>query len=307
MKRGPLRPRYDNGQISQYFEMIQLPEQHQKTRSLDSLTALLQRHLCHVPFENLSIHYSPHHHVSLDPDLLFDKIVAREAGRGGYCMENNSFFGTMLRSLGYDLVPVGARVHEGVTSPGRDTYLGFSHMVNLVWSDGVPYLVDVGFGGDGPIRPLPLYPGHVSAGIGEQQLRLVKNNILDNSDSSQSLWIYETRYTTNEPWKPIYCFTELEFLPQDYEIMNYYTSTSRTSWFTQVIVVVKMIMEQEEIVGTVSMLNGGVKRRIKGKSEVVADCKSEEARVETLKEIFQIILDAIEIKGIKGYVTQLET
>lgn len=33
-----------------------------------------------------------------------------QAGRGGYCMENNCFFGTVLRSIGFDVYSAGARV-----------------------------------------------------------------------------------------------------------------------------------------------------------------------------------------------------
>ena len=53
-------------------------------------------------------------------------------------------------------------------------------------------------------------------------------------------------------------------MPGDYEMMNFYTSQSNSSWFTQKIVVVKMIMEAGEIVGTVVLNEDVVKRRIRG-------------------------------------------
>ena len=65
-------------------------------------------------------------------------------------MENNCFFGTVLRSLGYEVVSVGARVHESINESRRDAYMGFSHMVKLIRLENVAtYMVDVGFGGDG--------------------------------------------------------------------------------------------------------------------------------------------------------------
>lgn len=222
-------------------------------------------------------------------------------------MENNCFFGTVLRTLGYEVVSVGARVHESVMEHGRDAYMGFSHMVNLVKLDGQVYTVDVGFGSDGPIRPIPLDPTHVAQGIGEQEMRVFKDGISDNTDSSQRLWIYQTRYSPAHQWKPVYCFTEQEFLPQDYEIMSYFTSTSRKSFFTQAVVVVEMIKgENDEIVGTLAMTNGSFKRRIKGNSEIVAECKSEDERVEALSNYFGIKLEPEEIEGIKGLSTQLK-
>ena len=147
-------PTYTHIQLRQYFHHILLPESHRiydiKTPALNPKTtlsylALLQKlTLVTVPFENLSIHYSSSHHVDIDPEALFEKIVGRgvreeaadithhapiktedvvgsanagtpqrryRGGRGGYCMENNRFFATILYSLGFDVYSVGARVH----------------------------------------------------------------------------------------------------------------------------------------------------------------------------------------------------
>lgn len=80
-----------------------------------------------VPFENLALHYSPHHSITLDPDFLFDKIVERK--RGGYCMENNCFFGTVLRTLGFTVVSIGARVSNTINHKAEP---GFSGLYGLV-------------------------------------------------------------------------------------------------------------------------------------------------------------------------------
>lgn len=110
------RQTYTPEQIQAYFSRIGLPQSHRNTTSRDlSFLTLLQRHqLASVPFENLELHYSPHHTISLDPKHLFHKIVERNAGRGGYCMENSCLFGTVLRSLGYNVVSIGAKVNEAV-------------------------------------------------------------------------------------------------------------------------------------------------------------------------------------------------
>ena len=223
-------------------------------------------------------------------------------------METNCFFGTVLRSLGYEVISVGARVHDSINENGRDSYMGFSHMVNLIKLGGMTFMVDVGFGGDGPVRPLSLEEEQECCvqGIGEQQMRVFRNNIPDNIDLGQRLWIYQTRYAKEHAWSPVYCFTELEFLPQDYKILNYYTSTSRNSWFTQAVVVVKMIRGEKEIVGNLNMKDGMVKRRIKGESEIIVDCKSEVERIEALDRHFGIKLEADEVEGIQGLVTQLK-
>ena len=48
----------------------------------------------------------------MDADELYEKLVERKRGRGGYCMENNYFFGTVLRSLGFGVYSAGAKVCE---------------------------------------------------------------------------------------------------------------------------------------------------------------------------------------------------
>lgn len=80
--------------------------------------------MAQVPFENISLHYSQHHSVSIDPEALFRKIV--QGRRGGYCMENNGFFGIVLRSLGFSLYAVGGRVCDRRHMLVGDRYTGWS-------------------------------------------------------------------------------------------------------------------------------------------------------------------------------------
>lgn len=117
------RSRYTEEQLSIYFAHISLPSQMrpgipqlhqigQEEHALEFLRILQIHQLSTIPFENLSLHYSPHHNISIDADGLYEKLVGNGRGRGGYCMENNCFFGTVLRSLGFELFSAGARVSE---------------------------------------------------------------------------------------------------------------------------------------------------------------------------------------------------
>lgn len=110
---------YTKEQINAYLSYISFPIV--KYRAVTTKTAhteygltylsVLQKYqLSHVPFENLILHYSGERQVSLDKDDLFNKIVGSKNGRGGYCMENNKLFGTVLRTMGFEVVPIGARV-----------------------------------------------------------------------------------------------------------------------------------------------------------------------------------------------------
>ena len=180
-------------------------------------------------------------------------------------------------------------------------------MVNIVTlADGKKYMVDVGFGSNGPTQPLPLdsEPSQLK-NIAPADVRLVYDNIPENTNRSQKLWIYQHRNDAQSPWLPMYCFTELEFLPQDYETINFQTSQSRTSWFTYKIVVVKKILEEGEVVGTLMLVGGDLKRRIKGRTEDLKVCKIEEDRVQALEEWFGIKLGVDERAGIRGMVTEL--
>jgi len=116
------RPTYSREQIHSYFDRLRLPEDQRQYSvagrdpgDVLAYLALLQKHhLAEIPFENLSLHYSPHRQISIHPEEVYKKIIADDNGRGGYCMENNCLFGTLLLSLSFDLYPAGARVaNEG--------------------------------------------------------------------------------------------------------------------------------------------------------------------------------------------------
>lgn len=134
-------PAYTEPQLKRYFERIALPTSVQDrllslSRSHDDpssslspdeqlafLTTLQQYQLSHVPFENLSLHYSPHRTLSLDVSDLYGKIVERR--RGGYCMENNCFFAAVLRGLKFSVYSGGGRVSHSVNGTAGGGYSGW--------------------------------------------------------------------------------------------------------------------------------------------------------------------------------------
>lgn len=178
-------------------------------------------------------------------------------------------------------------------------------MIILVAIEGMKYLVDVGNGSTGSVSPLPLIHAEISQNIGPQEKRLVYESIPDLTDSSQKFWIYQHRNATDLPWIPTYCFQETEFLHNDYTVMNYYTSTNRASFFTFHVICTKLIMEDGVIVGNVTLFNGEVKKRILGKTTVLAILTSEAERIEALEKYFGLRLSRAEREGIKGMVTEI--
>src|SRR4051812_20498687 len=115
-------------------------------------------------------------------------------------------------------------------------------MINIIAIDEDRYHVDVGFGANGPTVPLKLdQSGTVNEQIRPAAMRLQWRNITENTNLNQRLWVYEHRIDDQSDFQQTYCFTELEFLPSDYELMNYYTSTNQKTFFTQRVVCEKKI------------------------------------------------------------------
>src|ERR1700710_2070824 len=157
-------------------------------------------------------------------------------------------------------------------------------MLHIVTIQGKRYMVDVGFGPSGPTHPLPLVENEISVNVGEQQMRLIYDTIPDFTDSSQKLWIYQLRNAADLPWLPTYAFTEMEFTPRDFMVTNHFTSTHRTSWFTYMVCCARMVLEDGDIIGDVTLFRNEVKKRIRGKAELLALCTAEEERVKALDD-----------------------
>lgn len=189
-------------------------------------------------------------------------------------------------------------------------------MVNLVtFEDGSKWHTDVGFGGDGATKPLPLVEDIVTRNIGTQDLRLIRGNIDTQTDTSQKLWIYQYRNAEDHAWNSFYAFPETEFLEKDFEITNYYVSNSPDSFQTTTVLAVKFLRRkvegakedrEEEIYGKVMLVNRVFKLNTGGKTSVVKVCKTEEERVEGLKECFQIDLTDEEKNGILRWRTEIK-
>src|SRR5205823_13269640 len=108
-------------------------------------------------FENVSIQTGGA--ISVAVDAIERKFI--DEGRGGYCFEHNTLFGSVLRDLGFAPVTLLGRVRRGPPERWART-----HMVLRVTIDGEPWLADVGFGGIGLLEPMPLRDGASSQQAG---------------------------------------------------------------------------------------------------------------------------------------------
>lgn len=328
------------------------------THGLPLLAALQKHQLASIPFENLTLHYNPVPSVTIVPSFVHEKFIGSACGRGGRCMENNLLFYTVLLSLGFEVTSIAGRVNEAIQPQAAKKewkgprYDGWNHRITLVhfssFSDDPSsiiiinndaaagkrtFLVDTGFGATCPNQPLELDRSAPSGSQilnvpPEQASRIRWTTIPDVVDKGQRCWVYEIRHKQSAPWTPAYCFTETEFLPSDYQMMSFYTSNNRRSWFTYSIVCVKMLLGKADattttaaakpdndddddddddlvIVGDITLFNNQVKRRLYGVSEVVETLETEKQRVEALKTWLGVSLTEAESEGIKGMPTAL--
>jgi N-hydroxyarylamine O-acetyltransferase len=181
-----------------------------------SLRTLHRLHPMAIPFENLnSLAGLP---VLLDVEALCEKMVG--AGRGGYCFEQNRLFAAVLEQVGFDVIPLSARVLWGQAQPYANPR---THMALLVECEDTAFLCDVGFGGCTPTAPIELVAGVVQQSPHER-LRLLR------ADEE-----FELQVMLAEAWRPMYRFDLQRQQYVDYEMGNHYVTTHPNSPFHSVL------------------------------------------------------------------------
>jgi N-hydroxyarylamine O-acetyltransferase len=185
-----------------------------RTATLDVLRALHRLHPFAIPFENLDVLAG--RHVS----IRFEDIVAKlvDARRGGYCFEHNTLFAHALAALGFGVTPLAARVLYGRPA-GAITPR--THMLLRVEVEGAAWLADVGFGGTTLCAPLAF------ATAEPQATDLEPARLAIQADGMWKLAVQE-----GETWNDVYRFESTPAEWVDYEVANWYTSTSPDSFFT---------------------------------------------------------------------------
>jgi N-hydroxyarylamine O-acetyltransferase len=196
--------------VEEYFKRIGYSGQ--PSPNIETLRQIHRGHAQSIPFENLNPFLRIP--VVLDIDSLYQKLVLN--GRGGYCFEHNLLLMHVLKSIGFDVRGLGARVLWNVPD-GTVTARG--HMLLLVELEGIKYVADVGFGGLTLTAPLELRPDV------EQVTPHEPFKLIQTKDE------YTLYALVQGAWKRIYSFGLQEnFLP-DYELTSWYLSNHPTSHF----------------------------------------------------------------------------
>ena len=179
--------------------------------TLDTLNVLTRAHMSAIPFENLDVLLG--RGVRVDLDSIFAKLV--RARRGGYCFEHATLFHAVLEHLGFHARTHAARVVMIVPRAEAPR----THMLISVEIDGRAVVVDPGFGGHGPLVPVPLV-ADLDVRHGTDRHRFVREHdewVLQAEIDGRmvSLWT-----STLEPLQPV-----------DVVMANHYVSTFPESPF----------------------------------------------------------------------------
>jgi N-hydroxyarylamine O-acetyltransferase len=183
-----------------------------RSPTVDTLRALHLAHATHIPFENLDVLLG--RPIRLDLESLQAKLVT--ARRGGYCFEQNLLFAAVLEQLGFSVTRLGARVRYRTTR-----ILPRTHMLLKVDAEDRSFVVDVGFGGEGLLFPVPLVADEPSPQF-VWTYRLIRDG---------AAFVLQSRHLAD--WHDLYVFTLEQQFQVDFEMASYYVSTHPDSRFVQ--------------------------------------------------------------------------
>lgn len=206
--------------------------------SRETLDDLMTAHAGAVPFENLDVLLG--RGIDLSDEAIQRKLVASR--RGGYCFEQNGLFLLVLQALGFDVIPLSARVR--LQRP-RDFTPARTHLFLRVMIDGAPWVADVGVGG------LSLTSSIRFDVMGEQPTRHEPRQIV----FEDGRFFHQARL--GDEWHDVLEFTGEVMPPIDRELANWYTSAHPQSHFRNRLVAARALPDG----GRLTLLNRELTRR----------------------------------------------
>jgi N-hydroxyarylamine O-acetyltransferase len=165
--------------------------------TFDYLDSVLEKTAKTVPFENLCIIENRTKEIS--KENLISKIL--QQNEGGLCYELNTILYLFLFENGFNPSLVRGVTYNHMNRQWSGT--GNTHVVNLITHNGQAYVVDTGFGGNLPLKPVPLSGETVASSNGEFRV--------ERADSEHGDYIFYMKLNCNdEDWKIGYAFNSKE-------------------------------------------------------------------------------------------------
>ncbi|MFF2591106.1 arylamine N-acetyltransferase [Peribacillus butanolivorans] len=162
--------------------------EHEKV-TFEKLDEILEKTAKTIPFENLSIMAS--HLSDINKENIMNKVLVRN--EGGLCYELNTALYFFLVENDFDVSLVrGVIYNQGWMTIGR------THVAILLNHEGQTYLVDTGFGGNLPLKPVPFNGETVISQNGEFRIKKECNEkegdnliLLSSLNAGQSPFLVE--------------------------------------------------------------------------------------------------------------------
>ncbi|ESK90329.1 arylamine n-acetyltransferase 1 [Moniliophthora roreri MCA 2997] len=316
---------YSKDQVVHWLKRIGFPRtieaeirEERFPTTLENLELLSRLHLVTFPFENLDMHYSPNHIMDVSPEGLYERfIVDHKKRRGSYCYGKSGLLLEMLRGLGYRVYAGQGRVNGAASADEPPRYTPLVHMVLFVQplpEKNTTYLVDVGFGGGGPVRPLLLSDAEdnfVMGGTSTERHRLRRGEHPNSTLEKPSVhyWRMEVQHTQSQasqakaPWKVLYTFLETEFFQLDFESASYFVSThpNGSPFLREIICVKYHFVDDGEELGYLTLYRDQLKQHTGAVTQEVKKVTTEKDRIKAIKALFEMEFDeAVAIASIKG-------
>ncbi|KRE48912.1 arylamine N-acetyltransferase family protein [Paenibacillus sp. Soil724D2] len=148
-----------------------IPENQKIT--FETLDHILRKTALSLPFENLSI-ISNKTSIITKESLITKMLVKNE---GGLCYQLNPLLYFFLVENGFNAALVRGEVYNYATKDWSK--LGRTHVTILLQHKGQTYLVDTGFGGNLPLKPVPLNGETTSSVNGEFRVKAMESDYGD--------------------------------------------------------------------------------------------------------------------------------
>ncbi|MBY0098433.1 arylamine N-acetyltransferase family protein [Mesobacillus maritimus] len=161
--------------------------------SFENLDFVLEKTAKAIPFENLCI--LGNRISTISKETLMNKIIHQK--EGGLCYELNTIFHLFLLENGFKTSLIRGMTYDH--NGHQWNPIGKTHVTIIMNDHEQPYIVDTGFGGNLPLKPVPLSGGIVVSNNGEFRIECV------DRESGDYIFYMKLRHK-HKDWKIGYTF-----------------------------------------------------------------------------------------------------
>jgi N-hydroxyarylamine O-acetyltransferase len=141
--------------------------------TFEKLDLILEKTANTIPFENLCIINKST--IEFTKENLMNKILIKN--EGGLCYDLNTILNLFLLENGFIVTLVRGVIFNSATQDWSPT--GRTHVAIVLKHYDQKYLIDTGFGGNLPLKPIPLTGETITSKNGEFQVGKVNNRFGD--------------------------------------------------------------------------------------------------------------------------------